>query len=492
MVALHLTGLIVGAVVGALAAVLLSVAIAWAVRHSASMFATLLYRKTRIPATFFLVVIGAWGGFLLSISETPNTLDDHVSHGLLIAAIALAGWAVYSGLGLMGDDRLLSDVTTGRDIRRFKTQMEILRRVGQSTTVILTLVFILLTFPEARAPMASILASAGLVSVVAGLAAQSSLGNMFAGLQLAFTDAIRVGDNVVVPGETQPGRVEEVTLTYVVVRIWDERRVILPSSEFTTKSFENWTRKSAAQLVGFNIEVDWRAPVAEIRAEVERLLGCTDLWDGRTWSVQVYDLSGPYMTLRIVVSGDNWARLQDLRAFVRENLVDWICKNTPWAMPQQRIIESTGQQNKVEMTTDALDPKLLTDPTFKGPLGGGEMSKDELYKPDPDADIGADPLAPAAAQNVGTGLFHGSPDNDRRAAIYDGPGHETLWQRTLRSLQRDAMEAGLPLHGTFDDEVVARAKQQADGGAVAGGRGGNVEAEGRGSSGPDSAGAGKA
>lgn len=340
--------------------------------------------------------------------------------------------------------------------------------------------------------MASILASAGLVSVVAGLAAQSSLGNMFAGLQLAFTDAIRVGDNVVVPGETQPGRVEEVTLTYVVVRIWDERRVILPSSEFTTKSFENWTRKSAAQLVGFNIEVDWRAPVAEIRAEVERLLGCTDLWDGRTWSVQVYDLSGPYMTLRIVVSGDNWARLQDLRAFVRENLVDWICKNTPWAMPQQRIIESTGQQNKVEMTTDALDPKLLTDPTFKGPLGGGEMSKDELYKPDPDADIGADPLAPAAAQNVGTGLFHGSPDNDRRAAIYDGPGHETLWQRTLRSLQRDAMEAGLPLHGTFDDEVVARAKQQADGGAVAGGRGGNVEAEGRGSSGPDSAGAGKA
>lgn len=489
MVALHLTSLIVGAVVGALVAIFLSVVISWGVRHSTSMFATLLYRKTRIPATFFLTAIGAWGGFLLSITETPNVLDDHVSHGLLIIAIAFAGWTVYAGLGLMGDDRLLSDVTTGRDIRRFKTQMEILRRVGQSTTVILTLIFILLTFPEARAPMASILASAGLVSVVAGLAAQSSLGNMFAGIQLAFTDAIRVGDTVVVPGETQPGRVEEVTLTYVVVRIWDERRVILPSSEFTTKSFENWTRKSPAQLVAFDIEVDWRAPVAEIRAETERLLGCTDLWDGRTWSVQVYELSGPYMTLRVVVSGENWARLQDLRAFVRENLVDWICKNTPWAVPQQRIVASTGQQDEVEMTTDALDPTLLTDPAFKGTLGGGEMSKSELYKPDPDADIGADPLAPAPAHPAGTGLFHGAPENEKRAAIYGGPGHETLWQRTLRALHRDALEAGLPLHGTFDDEVVKRAKQQADGSAAKGACGGNVEAKGQVSFGPDSAGA---
>ncbi len=458
MFALHLTGVVAGGIVGAVSALLLFGIVRWGVRRSGSVVFELLSKKTRLPLVVLTIALGAWGGFLLSMPELPDLLEDHVSHGLLMLIIAAGGWSVYAGLGILGDDRLLSDVTTGRDVRRFKTQVQILRRVTQATVVILTILFILLTFPQARAPVASVLASAGLLSVVAGLAAQTTLGNMFAGMQLAFTDALRVGDNVLVPGDDQPGSVEEVTLTYVVVRIWDERRLILPSSDFTTKSFENWTRRSAAQLVGFNIQVDWRAPVAEIRAEVERLLEHTDLWDGRTWSVQVSDLSGPYMTLRIVISGENWARLQDLRAYLRENVVDWVCKNAPWAIPREFITVAEGKTLTAHLATDQVDESLLTDPTFTGPLGGGRLTKEQLFQPDPDSP--AEMAAPAKQGTPGAGLFHGTKENDERAKIYDGPGKQTLWQRTLLSIQRDAAEAGLPLHGKFDDEVVTRANQQ--------------------------------
>ncbi len=457
MFALNLTGVVVGGATGAVVALVLFVIVRWGVRRSGSVVFDLLARKTKLPLIVLLIVLGAWGGFLLAMPEIPDIFEDHVSHALLILIIAAGGWSVYAGVGILGDNRLLSDVTTGRDVRRFKTQVQILRRVAQAVVVILTLLFILLTFPQARAPVASVLASAGLLSVVAGLAAQTTLGNMFAGMQLAFTDALRVGDNVLVPGEDQPGRVEEVTLTYVVVRIWDERRLILPSSDFTTKSFENWTRRSAAQLLAFTIQVDWRAPVAEIRAEVERLLAHTDLWDGRTWSVQVADLTGPYMTLRIVVSGENWARLQDLRAYIRENVVDWIRKNAPWAIPREFITVTEGKTMNAQLATDAVDHSLLMDPTFTGPLGGGRLTKEQLFKPDPDAEVLR--AAPAAQGTPGAGLFHGTAENEERAKIYDGPGKQTLWRRTLRVIQRDAAEAGLPVHGKFDDEVVARANQ---------------------------------
>ncbi len=463
-------GMVIGGLIGFVLGLLILAALAWG--PHGTLVVRRLARRTGIPMVAALLSLGLWLGFVLTTPEDVEVWHLHVAHTLLILTITMAGWYVYAGLGLLGDKQILTDVRSGRDARRFRTQAQILRRASQSLTVILTLVFILLTFPEARAPMASILASAGLVSVIAGLAAQTTLGNMFAGLQLAFTDALRVGDNIVVPGEDQPGRVEEITLTYVVVRIWDERRVILPSSEFTTKGFENWTRKSASQLSGFSVQVDWTAPVAEIRAEVQRLLETTDLWDRRTWSVQVYDLIGPYMTLRVVVSGDNWARLQDLRSYLRENLVSWIRINAPWAMPRQRNITSQGPQIRPVMPTDALDPEMLSDPDFTGPAGGGEVTKYELFRPDPDApyeeeepkpkkkrrkkksrEIGAPP-----AQSAGSSLFHGTPDNEDRASLYDGPGQQTLWHRALRTFQRNKDVESIPVSGKFDDDVVEQAK----------------------------------
>ena len=124
---------------------------------------------------------------------------------------------------------------------------------------------ILMTFPGARTAGASLFASAGLLSVIAGLAAQSALGNVFAGLQLAFTDAIRVEDVVIVGGEW--GRIEEITLTYVVVHVWDDRRLVLPSTYFTTTPFQNWTRKESAVLGSVEMDVDWTVPFDEMRGE---------------------------------------------------------------------------------------------------------------------------------------------------------------------------------------------------------------------------------
>lgn len=474
-----LTGLLIGAVAGAILALLINSLVVWGSKKDAVF--RQLSRRSRIPSALFLTTLGAWIGFVFSAPADPPVWHQHVAHGLVVLTIMWGGCTVYLGLNVLTDKEVLSDVRSGRDIRRFRTQAEILRKFSQVLTVFLTSMLILLTFPGARAPIASVLASAGLLSVVAGLAAQTTLGNVFAGLQLAFTDALRVGDNVVAPGEEQPGRVEEITLTYVVVRIWDERRVILPSSVFTTEGFENWTRKSASQLAAFDIEVDWTAPVAEIRAEIKRLLDGTDLWDGRTWSLQVFDLPGAYMTLRITISGSNWARLQDLRAYLRENLVAWIRENTPWAIPRERFIAAEGVKVEPAMGTDAFDKTLISPPETTGPFGGGEYTKEELAKPDPDAEIKAEVRHAQDASGGeggkkhhghgkkkkhkkkekgvdGSRLFSGSHDGDHRAALYDGPGDTTWRNRILRTIQRNKDEEAIPLQGSFDKDVLQQAE----------------------------------
>ena len=154
--------------------------------------------------------------------------------------------------------------------------------------------------PGVRALGASVLASAGLISVIAALAAQSTLGNVFAGLQLAFSDAVRVDDVVVVEGEW--GRIEELTLTYVAVQIWDDRRLVLPTSYFTTKPFQNWTRTSSAVLGTAEIDVDWSVPVEPMRAELRAVCEGTELWDGRVCVLQVTDAVGGMIRLRALVS----------------------------------------------------------------------------------------------------------------------------------------------------------------------------------------------
>jgi small-conductance mechanosensitive channel len=263
-------------------------------------------------------------------------------HGLVILVIAAAAWLVAALLLVIEDLSLAkwrTDVPDNMKARRLHTQVVMLRRVTVAAIVVLTLGVVLMTFPVVRTLGASVLASAGIVSVVAALAAQSMLGNLFAGLQLAFSDAVRIDDVVVVEGEW--GRVEELTLSYVVVQIWDDRRLILPTSYFTTKPFQNWTRTGSAVLGTAEIDVDWSAPVEPLRAELRRVCEGSDLWDGRVSVLQVTEAVGGFIKLRALVSAHDAGALWDLRCLVRERLVGWVWEQRQESLPRVRADVAT-------------------------------------------------------------------------------------------------------------------------------------------------------
>ena len=258
-------------------------------------------------------------------------------HLMLLVVIATTARLVASLLLVTEDTalaRFRTDVPDNRQARRIKTQIGILRRVTIAVVVVLSAGTMLMTFPEVRVVGTSVLASAGVIGAVAALAAQSVLGNVFAGLQLAFSDALRLDDVVVV--EEEWGRVEELTLSYVVVQIWDDRRLVLPTSYFTTKPFQNWTRSQAAVLGTAEFDADWSVPVQQMREELRRLVEGTDLWDGRTCVLQVTDATGGMVRLRALISAADAPSLWDLRCLVREHLVVWIRDQRPVALPRIR------------------------------------------------------------------------------------------------------------------------------------------------------------
>ena len=246
-------------------------------------------------------------------------------------------WMVYNSVWIFEDAARIRQEKDGGVSRKFETQAQVIRRLLQALVVLLGVCAALFTFDAARQAMTTVLASAGVVSVIAGLAAQQTLGNVFAGIQLAFTDAIRVGDVVVVGKDNVSGKVEEITLSYVVVRLPDERRLIVPSTYFTSNTFENWTRRAATQLGNVELKLDWTAPLTLIRSHVQQLLLATDLWDGRSWAVQVADSDETTMTVRIVVSAKDSGALWDLRCYLRENMIRWVVDEDPAIRPHTRV-----------------------------------------------------------------------------------------------------------------------------------------------------------
>ncbi|MCJ1713310.1 mechanosensitive ion channel family protein [Microbacterium sp. M1A1_1b] len=302
-------------------------------------WAAALSRRTKHPVRTMLLVVLLWIAFASSI---PNTdaypWRDHVSHAFLVVTIGVGTWlacelAVF--LESLGLHRYRVDVPDNRVARRVRTQVLILRRVTVAVLVIIGVGAILLTFPGVEAAGASVLASAGLISVIAGLAAQSTLGNVIAGMQLAFSGSIRVDDVVVV--ETQWGRIEEITLTYVVVHLWDDRRFVLPSTYFTSTPFENWTRTSSELLGAVEFDLDWRVSPAEMRKELDRILETSTIWDRRTKVLQVTDAVGGLVRVRVLVTAPDAGGLFDLRCYVREEMVDWLQRTHPDALPVQRV-----------------------------------------------------------------------------------------------------------------------------------------------------------
>lgn len=322
----------------ALGAVLVAAAVRAAIRALARRRGWDQSRVGRIvrPVLTLVSVIGLW----VAVALTLPLRDwiDAIDHVALILVIATIAWLVSGVIGFAVGAiraRYPVDIADNRVARRVRTQLDILHRVASVVLVILAAGAILLTFPGVEALGASVLASAGLVSVIAGLAAQSTLANVFAGIQLAFSDAIRVDDVVVV--EREWGRIEEMTLSYVVVRIWDERRLVLPSTYFTTTPFTNWTRSSSAITGTVYLDLDWSVPLEGLRAHYADYLPTRPEWDGRASGVVVTDATGGRVQVRLLMTAADSGSLWDLQCAVREEAVRWVQSVSPAAVPRTRV-----------------------------------------------------------------------------------------------------------------------------------------------------------
>jgi small-conductance mechanosensitive channel len=264
----------------------------------------------------------------------------HVNGVLLIAAATWLGIKAINGFA----DGLIAkypyDVTDNLQARRILTQTRVLARTAITLLLLAGASMILMTFPGARQVGASLLASAGVIGIVAGLAAKPVFSNLIAGLQIALSQPIRIDDVLVVEGEW--GRVEEITGTFVVLRIWDDRRLILPLSYFIEKPFQNWTRSSSQLLGSVFVYTDYGMPIDPLRAEVERLVKAAPQWDGRFFNVQVTDATERTMQVRVLCTAASSSLAFDLRCAVREGLIGFMQREYPQFLPRVRIDESAG------------------------------------------------------------------------------------------------------------------------------------------------------
>lgn len=300
---------------------------------------------SRRPVRATLMVIAATAA-LRRASDAQSSWRGWLDHTLVIVLIATITWLIASFVMVAerqviqrfaGGDTGLTDADRHR--RKIRTQVTTLRRLVTAIIVVLGGAAALMTFPAFSDIGKTLFASAGVLSVVAGLAAQTSLGSVFAGIQIAFSDAIRVGDVVVL--EEEWGRIEEITLTYVVVHLWDERRLVLPCTYFTTTPFQNWTRNATELLGTAELDVDFTVPFDDMRAELDRLLKRNPLWDHRVGVLQVTDAVDGYVRVRMLVSASNAGALFDLRCDVREGMVEWLQRTNPGALPRRRIDHQT-------------------------------------------------------------------------------------------------------------------------------------------------------
>ena len=351
-------------------------------------------RRGRRPLRLLLVVIAVHQVF--AATTALGGWQDGLLTVLKLAIVATCGWLL-AVIAFAVEDLTLGrfrvDVDDNRRAWRVRTQVTLLRRLAVALIVTLVVASMLLTLPAARQAGATILASAGFIGIVAGLAAQSSLANLFAGMQLAFTDALRIDDVVVV--ESEWGRIEEITLTYVVLHIWDDRRMVLPSTYFTTTPFQNWTRKESAVLGAVELDVDWRVPLADLRNELTRALAASEIWDQRVGILQVTDAVGTLVRLRVLVSGPDGPTVWDLRCEIREALVSYLQRVHPDALPRVRV-ETTGP------------PIPARSPV---PATG-----------DPATSDGSPPVHPLDSESTRSlGMYTGSREGIERARVLTGP-----------------------------------------------------------------------
>ncbi|CAH2030912.1 mechanosensitive ion channel family protein [Trichlorobacter ammonificans] len=303
--------------------------------HSDSSLQKNLLQRWRPPAKLLLPLVAV---LLAQPSfQFPPGISELLRHLGSMALIAGIAWLMASTiLGLRDLVLQRYDVSDSDNLkaRTISTQVTMLVRITIVIVIVLAGATMLMTFETVRQVGVSLLASAGIAGIIIGFAAQRSLAALLAGIQIAITQPIRLDDVVIVEGEW--GRVEEITLTYVVVRIWDLRRLVLPITYFLEKPFQNWTRASADLLGTVFLHCDYRVPVAEVRAELERILARTELWDGKVCGLVVFDATDRTVVLRAMVSAPNSGAAWDLRCHVREKLIEFLQRDHPECLPRLR------------------------------------------------------------------------------------------------------------------------------------------------------------
>jgi small-conductance mechanosensitive channel len=320
---------------------LVTLAVGWAVdrtlrRIDAIHLETQLWhllRGCRIPLQILLFAL-----LMLAVYPAARIGHGHetvIDRALAIVLIVSLTWLVVRIAAAISESAYARYAAVARDaarVRRVRTQATLIQRVVTVVVLVVATAVLLMQFPGMRAVGASVLASAGVIAAVAGIAAQSTLGNLFAGLQIAFGDMVRLGDTVVVEG--QWGTVEEITLTYLVVCTWDDRRLTMPVSYFTNRPFENWTR-GGTQLTGtVYFYLDHFTPVDAMRKKLHEVLQDIPEWDRRAWSLQVTDTTTSTVEIRALATAKDSADAFVLRCALREILLDWLRREHPYALPR--------------------------------------------------------------------------------------------------------------------------------------------------------------
>ncbi|MDB1088659.1 mechanosensitive ion channel [Streptomyces sp. ACA25] len=293
-----------------------------------------LLRRCQLPLQVLMGSAAVQGTYSVSGLDTPQ--DEVIHNVLATVTIASAAWLAIRAAGALAENALTSYAARTTDlarVRQFRTQLTMVKRVVTSMlAIVASAMAMLLVFPELRALGTSMLASAGVIGIIAGVAAQPLLGNLFAGLQIAFGDSVKIGDTVVVEGEW--GTVEEITLAFLTIRIWDDRRLTMPVSYFNSQPYENWSRGGHEVTGTVFFHLDHATPIPELRARLqEYLLGRAD-WDGRSWSLVVTDTTPTTIQVRAAMSARDADDVWTLRCAVREELIRWLQLHHPYALPR--------------------------------------------------------------------------------------------------------------------------------------------------------------
>jgi small-conductance mechanosensitive channel len=299
------------------------------------VFLKQLLARTMAPTRLGLIIFAVAAALQVAPVEPP--IQAALNEALLVAFIILLGWGALIAIDLAANLYLMRfrlDVEDNLLARKHVTQVRILKGSLDTLAIVLTIAIAMMTIEQVRQYGVSLFASAGVAGIIAGLAARPMLSNLIAGVQLAMTQPIRLEDAVIVEGEF--GWVEEITSTYVVLRLWDLRRLIVPLTYFMEKPFQSWTRQSSALIGSVLLYVDYTAPVPAIRDKLKEIASNSKFWDGKVVTLQVTDAKTSTMELRALVSARDGSAAWDLRCEVREKLIAFLQTEHPSALPRQR------------------------------------------------------------------------------------------------------------------------------------------------------------